>query len=811
MHNLSQSVDLPVVVLRNMTLFPGRTQPLDVVRQVSMAAIRKAADSDKLVFVTMQRDPIIDEPQIEDLHRTGVVAVVSGAGKSSTAAGVMRVTLRCKYRAKATNIYVDDNGVVRADVIEAPQLSDDNSIDEQIMMKALVQAVRRFAACIGQKELLNAFNICTAFNNLTSLVNFIVPLLPISGNKKQELLEIDNMEECAASLVSTLYTESELAELVKEVESEVKSNIDQSQREYYLREQLKVITSKLGDDDSPVQEAEEYREKIAGLDMPETSRELLLKTCSKLAKLPSGSHEAAVERNYIDACLALPWGIYTEDQLNVSAAQKKLDADHYGMEKVKERILEFIAVRALAPDIKGQIICLAGPPGVGKTSIAHSVAEALGRKYCRVSLGGVHDEADIRGHRKTYIGAMPGRIANALKLAGTNNPLILLDEVDKLASDFRGDPTSALLEVLDPEQNVAFHDHYIELPIDLSSVMFITTANDINRIPAPLLDRMEIIELPSYTLDEKRNIAKRHLIKKQLSRHGLNGNQLRFTDKAVCALIHDYTRESGVRNLEREIASLCRKAAKKIAMGSDARITITDKLLPEYLGPAKFARDTVSKCSEVGVVNGLAWTSVGGTMLEIEAVVLDGTGKIELTGSLGDVMKESAKAAISYIRSRAERFGIEPTFYKDKDIHIHAPEGATPKDGPSAGVTMTTAIVSALTGIPVRSDVAMTGEVTLRGRVLQIGGLREKSMAAYTAGIHTVIIPEANQADIAQLSEVVRSSITFITASHVDTVLENALEYMPTADNVGINADATAHIPLVAEIGGTHEAGESRI
>ncbi len=809
MPNISTPTELPVVVLRNTTLFPGTSQQLEVIRPMSVAAVRRAIDSDQLVFVVMQRDSTNDDPSVNGLHKVGVVASVASVVKAPVN-GVMRVKLKCRYRAVAHNISIDGD-IMRAVIMEAPQWQIDDKMQERALMKAVISAAKKFASTMDQKPLVTAIDNCPGFGDMASLINHIAPILPIAGDKKQAILDESDMVRCAMDFISFLHEESEVAVIFKEIESEVKTNIEKSQREYYMREQLKVISEKLGDGDSPLQEADEYRSRIAALDMKDEARELLLKACAKLAKLPSGSHEAAVERNYIEACLALPWGVYSEERLDVAAAQKKLDADHFGMEKVKERILEFVAVRALAPDIKGQIICLAGPPGVGKTSIARSVAEALGRKYCRVSLGGVHDEADIRGHRKTYIGAMPGRIAHALKLAGTNNPLILLDEVDKLASDFRGDPTSALLEVLDPEQNVAFHDHYIDLPIDLSSVMFITTANDIGRIPAPLLDRMEVIELPSYTIEEKRQIVKRHILKKQLARHGLNGNQLRLTDKALTALIDGYTREAGVRNLEREIASLCRKAAKKIASDGDMRVSVTDKNLSTLLGPAKYSLTPTAGKGEVGVVNGLAWTSVGGTILEIEVAILDGTGKIELTGSLGDQIKESARAAISYIRSQADRFGINPTFYKDKDIHIHYPESATPKDGPSAGIAMTTALISALTGIPVRGDVAMTGEVTLRGRVLQIGGLREKSMAAYTAGLRTVIIPEANQPDISQISETVRSAITFVPASHIDTVLETALEYMPSADNVSISTDIPAEMPLVTEIGGKHETGESRI
>ena len=806
---------LPIVVLRNTTLFPFANQQLEMVRPQAIAAVRSAIDAGQHVFITMQCDPSAEDPTANSINHIGVVASVLQVMKGPTSQ-TMHVRVNCLYRACVTDIE-ETRTMLIGSVTELPHEPIEDESRKNALMKSLRETAIKYADRTGNKKFRAAiektFNLNEIINNDTGCANcicFVAHALSVDGRKKQDLLETDSLEDLCIELMSLIRSELENLELQREIEEQVKSNIERGQREYYLREQLKVIGEKLGDDgDSPAHEAEVYREKVASLDICEESRQLLFKSCDKLAKLPFGSHEAAVERNYIDVCLSLPWGKFSEEKLDVSAAQKKLDQDHYGMEKVKERILEFVAVRALAPDIKGQIICLVGPPGVGKTSIARSVAEALGRKYQRISLGGVHDEADIRGHRKTYIGAMPGRITNAMKLAGVMNPLILLDEVDKLASDFRGDPTSALLEVLDPEQNVSFHDHYVDLPIDLSNVMFITTANDAARIPAPLFDRMEVINLTSYTLEEKFHISKRHLIKKQTARHGLNGNQLRFTDKSIKALIDGYTREAGVRNLEREIASLCRKAAKQIATGHDSRITITDKLLPEYLGPAKHSNKNVVRKSEVGIVNGLAYTSVGGTILEVEVAILEGTGKIELTGSLGDVLKESAHIAISLIRSRAEALMIDPDFYKNKDIHVHFPEGATPKDGPSAGIAMTTAIVSALSGIPARGDIAMTGEITLRGRVLAIGGLREKSMAAYVNGIKTVIIPADNEPDVTQLSDAVRDSITFIPVSDIDTVLENALDFSQAFS--GVNSDGSAILPLLHKTGGKHETGESRV
>ena len=572
--------------------------------------------------------------------------------------------------------------------------------------------------------------------------------------------------------------------------------MDENQREYFLKEQMRAIASELGEEDSPQQEADELREKVQALKLPKVCEEKLLKECDKLYRMPYGSHEASVIRMYLDTCLELPWKKSSKERLDLKRAQRILDRDHYGLEKEKERFIEILAVKSLAPQQTGQIICLVGPPGVGKTSIARSIAEATGRKYVRVSLGGVSDEAEIMGHRRTYVGSMPGRIINAVKQAGVNNPLILLDEIDKLGQNFKGDPSSALLEVLDPEQNTEFTDHYVDMPFDLSNVLFITTANDAGRIPGPLYDRMDIIELGSYTLEEKLNIATRHLIKKQLKKHGIQASQLKFTKAAVKDLIESYTREAGVRTLERSIASICRKVAKMIVSdGEFTSYTVKPENLEELLGPRKYTRDQLSGEDTIGLVNGLAWTSVGGELLPIEVAVMEGTGKIQLTGSLGDVMKESAGAAITCIRTRAGALGISPKFYEKCDIHIHAPEGAVPKDGPSAGIAMATAITSALCGIPVRHDVAMTGEITLQGRVLPIGGLKEKSMAAYKNGIKTVLIPAENVPDLAEVDSVVKENVKFIPVKRVDTVLETALTHMPrpvTQETVVLAGDITA-------------------
>ena len=581
-----------------------------------------------------------------------------------------------------------------------------------------------------------------------------------------------------------------------EINQKAQAQMDENQREYFLKEQMRAIASELGEEDSPQQEADELREKVQALKLPKVCEEKLLKECDKLYRMPYGSHEASVIRMYLDTCLELPWKKSSKERLDLKRAQRILDRDHYGLEKVKERFIEILAVKSLAPQQTGQIICLVGPPGVGKTSIARSIAEATGRKYVRVSLGGVSDEAEIMGHRRTYVGSMPGRIINAVKQAGVNNPLILLDEIDKLGQNFKGDPSSALLEVLDPEQNTEFTDHYVDMPFDLSNVLFITTANDAGRIPGPLYDRMDIIELGSYTLEEKLNIATRHLIKKQLKKHGIQASQLKFTKAAVKDLIESYTREAGVRTLERSIASICRKVAKMIVSdGEFTSYTVKPENLEELLGPRKYTRDQLSGEDTIGLVNGLAWTSVGGELLPIEVAVMEGTGKIQLTGSLGDVMKESAGAAITCIRTRAGALGISPKFYEKCDIHIHAPEGAVPKDGPSAGIAMATAITSALCGIPVRHDVAMTGEITLQGRVLPIGGLKEKSMAAYKNGIKTVLIPAENVPDLAEVDSVVKENVKFIPVKRVDTVLETALTHMPrpvTQETVVLAGDITA-------------------
>jgi ATP-dependent Lon protease len=612
------------------------------------------------------------------------------------------------------------------------------------------------------------------------LADFIAANVALDYEDKQQILEELNPQKRLQRLISFLEEEVQVIEIENEIAAKAREQMDLSQREYYLREQMRAIANELGDEESPMEESEEFRVKILELGLPELQTEKLLKECEKLSKMPQSSHEYSVQRNYIETCIELPWNKSDKISINLERAQKTLDRDHYGLQKVKERIVESLAVRKLAGETASNILCLVGPPGIGKTSIAKSVAKATGRKYVRISLGGVRDESEIVGHRKTYVGSMPGRIIAALKQAGTNNPLILLDEIDKLCKDFRGDPASALLEVLDSEQNSTFQDHYIDMPFDLSQVLFLTTANDASTIPGPLLDRMDVINLYSYTHEEKFQIATKHLLPKQLKKHGLTSKQLKIAPLAMREIIDGYTKEAGVRGLERCIATICRKTAKEVVEDENAKVAVNKANLETFLGPRKYRGEEVLTTDEVGLVNGLAWTSVGGEMLPIEVAVMDGSGKVELTGNLGDVMKESAKAAITCVRTRADQLGIRSDFHSKLDIHIHVPEGAIPKDGPSAGIAMGTAITSALTKIPVRHDVAMTGEITLQGRVLPIGGLKEKTMAAYRAGIKDVIIPRDNEADLAEVEDVVKAAVRFHPVGKIDEVLSIALLEKPT-------------------------------
>lgn len=759
------------VAMRGLVAFPKMVMHFDVAREKSVESIEKALKEDGRLFLVTQHETYVDNPKATDLYKVGVVAEIKQVLKLPD--NIIKVLVEGVYKANLVRL-IDEGNVLKAEIKRTPTYSRAkiDEVESQALMRSVKDIFERYSSFFPKmpKELLVSVMTQDDPYKLFETVAFNCNL---NYRDKQTLLEESNVLNKLSVLFACLSSEVEILELENLINEQTKNSIDKGQKEYYLREQMRIIQEQLGEDDG--EEVFGYINDIMELKIDEKSKEKLLKEADKLGKLPPASQEAFVIKNYLDTVLDLPWGKYTKAKLSIEKAQDVLEKDHYGLKKVKERILEFLAVHMLNPEIKGQIICLAGPPGIGKTSIAKSIAKAMGRKYARVSLGGVRDEADIRGHRKTYVGAMPGRIMTALQQAGSANPLILFDEIDKLCSDIKGDPSSAMLEVLDSEQNNAFRDHFIEVPFDLSKCVFITTANNVSAIPGPLLDRMELIELPSYTADEKFHIAKEHLVPKQLKEHGLKGTQLKIEDKALDELIQFYTKEAGVRSLERYIASLCRKAAKKIASGEAKRVTVRAKELQSWLGVKKYLPDLSSKTDQVGVVNGLAWTSVGGVLMPLEVIVLKGTGKIEVTGSLGEVMKESAKIAVSYVRSVADKYGIDPDFYKNNDIHIHAPEGAVPKDGPSAGVTMTTALVSALSGRSVRADVAMTGEITLHGRVLPIGGLREKTMAAYKAEIGTVIIPAANKPDLEEVDDAVKDAIRFVYADDLGQVLDTAL------------------------------------
>lgn len=766
---------LPVLPLRGLTAFPHMIIHFDVGRMMSIRALEASMKNGQLIFLTAQRELKTSTPAPGDLYQMGTVCMVRQILRLP--GDNIRVLVEGRARALAHQFTMpeEEDGCIYAEVEELEDFV--YGVTERRAQALVRTAQERFAEYAQNSPRISPDVELTVAEGGDPgwLADYIAQNLPVEVDAKQEILEELNVTRRLAMVIRLLGEETEILKIENEIQDELKTQMDKNQREYYLREQIKVIQTELGEQDTAA-EAETYRKRVLDLHLPQECEDKLIKEVDRFAKLGGSNAEQGVVRTYLDTVLDLPWNKKSEERLDLAEAQAILDRDHYGLKKVKERIMEFLAVKTLAPGLKGQVLCLVGPPGVGKTSIAKSVAEAMGRNYARMSLGGVRDEADIRGHRKTYIGAMPGRIIDALRRAGTSNPLILLDEIDKMGNDFRGDPASAMLEVLDTEQNVAFRDHYIELPFDLSDVLFLTTANDLSTVPRPLLDRMEVIELSSYTEEEKRQIALHHLLPKQMKKHGLEKGQLVLSEKMLGAVITGYTREAGVRRLEQLLAKLCRKAAKHIADGGK-RLTVTEKNMEELLGVAPYKDDVVSKKDEVGIVNGLAWTSVGGEMLEVEVAVVPGTGKIEVTGNLGTVMQESAKAAVTFVRSRAESLSIDPMFYKDNDLHIHFPEAAVPKDGPSAGVTITTALVSALTEAPVRHDVAMTGEVTLRGRVLPIGGLREKTMAAYRAGIKTVVIPKDNEADLQDIEPVVRETLHFVPAAHMDTVMETAIDF----------------------------------
>lgn len=763
-------IEMPVLALRGIVVFPEMLLHFDVGRKMSALAIEKAMKTNQLIFVATQLKIDTDKPTIEDLYTVGVVAEVKQILRQPE--NIIRVVVEGKYRAKLISAGRKKQHLTG--VIEPIDDIHDDEITELALTRSLKDIFEKYLSLVPKFPSDIVYKV-TATKDAGKICDYIAANTRMEYEMKQEVLEAIDVQERLETLIANLTDEIFILEIEDSVHKMTRERIDENQREYYLREQLKVIESELNIDDESVTEIKEYLEKIQSLHLSENVEKVLVKECDKLSALPYSSQEANVIRNYLDTCLELPWNTFDEEIIDISLARNVLDKNHYGLTKVKDRILETLAVRKLSPDVKGQILCFVGPPGVGKTSIAQSIATAIKRKCQRIALGGVHDESEIRGHRRTYVGAMPGRIMNAVKLAETSNPVIILDEVDKLASDYKGDPTSALLEVLDGEQNHSFVDHYIDLPYDLSRVFFIATANDYSSIPEPLIDRMDIINVDSYTRQEKYNIATKHLLPKALKNSGIKASQFKITKTAMYDLIDSYTREAGVRNLERKINDLLRKTAVNIVEDENYKVSITLKNIEDFLGPRKYKPETVEKNDMVGVVNGLAWTAVGGTTLPIEVALLQGTGKIELTGSLGDVMKESAKIAISCARTMADKLKIDPEFYKKYDIHIHAPEGAVPKDGPSAGITMTTAIVSALTGKPVRNDVAMTGEITLRGRVLPIGGLKEKSMAAYRVGVKTVIIPEDNVSDLYEVDPVVKEAVEFKPVSSIEQVLEIAL------------------------------------
>ena len=768
-----KKLHLPTIALRGLVVFPNNLVHFEVGREKSIAAVEWAMANNSNVFLVAQKSMDTTEPQQADLFSYGVVAEVKQVLRVS--GDLVKVLVEGKYRAKLS--VLDASGdFLLSEVRPAPVRA--GKADDAVETEALLRALKAgFDEYLGMNPRLGkdvVFAIVSS-DDPAFLSEYMPANLLFRYEDKQAVMDEGTLNGRLKKLIEMLRRECQVMKIEKEIAEKVNESMDKNQRDYYLHEQLHIISDELGEGDDTHAEADEYRRRITGLHLAEDSEKKLLKEVDRLAKMQGSNQEATVIRTYLDTCLDLPWNTFTVDDLDISRAQQILDRDHYGLKKVKDRILETLAVRKLAPDVKAQIICLVGPPGVGKTSIARSIAESLGRKYVRISLGGVRDEAEIRGHRRTYIGAMPGKIITAMISAKSANPLMLLDEIDKLAGDFRGDPAAALLEALDPEQNSTFNDHFIDIPFDLSHVLFITTANDLGSIPGPLRDRMDVIELPSYTRVEKYNIARKHLLPKQLKACGLTG-KVTLSQSALYGIIDGYTREAGVRNLERTITSVLRKCARKIAAGEAESVSVTGTMLEQLLGPRFVKPDFLNRTNAVGIANGLAWTSVGGETLPIEVQVIpEGSGKITVTGSLGDVMKESAQLAVTWVRVHAAEYGIDPEKLKKCDLHIHAPEGAVPKDGPSAGVTLTTALVSCLSGIPVRGDVAMTGEITLHGNVLPIGGLREKSMAAYREGMKTVLIPKDNEPDLYEVDDEVKKNLTFLPMQSLTQVLNAAL------------------------------------
>ena len=800
-----KKLHLPTIALRGLVVFPNNLVHFEVGREKSIAAVEWAMANNSNVFLVAQKSMDTTEPQQADLFSYGVVAEVKQVLRVS--GDLVKVLVEGKYRAKLSALDASGDFLL-SEVRPAPVRA--GKADDAVETEALLRALKAgFDEYLGMNPRLGkdvVFAIVSS-DDPAFLSEYMPANLLFRYEDKQAVMDEGTLNGRLKKLIEMLRRECQVMKIEKEIAEKVNESMDKNQRDYYLHEQLHIISDELGEGDDTHAEADEYRRRITELHLAEDSEKKLLKEVDRLAKMQGSNQEATVIRTYLDTCLDLPWNTFTVDDLDISRAQQILDRDHYGLKKVKDRILETLAVRKLAPDVKAQIICLVGPPGVGKTSIARSIAESLGRKYVRISLGGVRDEAEIRGHRRTYIGAMPGKIITAMISAKSANPLMLLDEIDKLAGDFRGDPAAALLEALDPEQNSTFNDHFIDIPFDLSHVLFITTANDLGSIPGPLRDRMDVIELPSYTRVEKYNIARKHLLPKQLKACGLTG-KVTLSQSALYGIIDGYTREAGVRNLERTITSVLRKCARKIAAGEVESVSVTGTMLEQLLGPRFVKPDFLNRTNAVGIANGLAWTSVGGETLPIEVQVMDnGSGKITVTGSLGDVMKESAQLAVTWVRVHAAEYGIDPEKLKKCDLHIHAPEGAVPKDGPSAGVTLTTALVSCLSGIPVRGDVAMTGEITLHGNVLPIGGLREKSMAAYREGMKTVLIPKDNEPDLYDVDDEVKKNLTFLPMQSLTQVLNAALlkpqnakkAKAPSRTHAKKKAADTAIVPPTAE------------
>jgi ATP-dependent Lon protease len=762
---------LPLLPLRGLTVFPFMTLYFDVGREKSIKALEEAMINDQLIFLVAQKDASTDSPGEEDIYDIGTISKVKQLLKLQ--GDTIRVLVEGISRAEIKNIVQREPFFV-VEVVEgqAEEEFEDNEVEA--LKRRLVAVFEDYVKLSGKVSPDTALTVAE-INNISQVSDIIANNIPLKVEQKQEILSEFHPLRRIERLLKIIYQETEILEIEKDINTKVRKQIDKVQKEYYLREQMKAIQNELGDRDGVTGEVEEYKARLENAGLPEEAEKKVLKELDRLLKMPSGSAEGSVIRTYVDWIFDLPWNKSTQEDIDLARAEEILEQDHYGLTKVKERIVEYLAVHKLKNNLRGPILCLVGPPGVGKTSIAKSIAKALNRNYVRISLGGVKDESEIRGHRRTYVGSMPGRIISALKQAGSNNPLILLDEIDKMSSDFRGDPASAMLEVLDAEQNFAFRDHYLELPFNLSNALFLTTANSLDSIPRPLLDRMEVITLSSYTEEDKANIAMKYLLPKQIEHNGLTQKNIKIDEETIRDIINYYTREAGVRNLEREIGSVCRKVAKTLVSENKRVVTVSKSSLEKYLGVKRYRFDFANEKDEIGIATGLAWTPVGGDTLSIEVNLMNGNGKLELTGHLGDVMKESARAAMSYIRSQCKELKIDESFYENRDIHIHVPEGAIPKDGPSAGITLATAMVSALSGVPVSSKVAMTGEITLRGRVLPIGGLKEKVLAAHRAGIETIILPLDNKKDIDEIPENVRKSLKFICASDMKTVLKNAL------------------------------------